>query len=601
MDWADHDPGRWYGEISALCEVCEVCEVCEDAEDAEDAPDLGGLRTVRATVRVAGRLRSLRIRWPENYPDGPPILEELSESGEPIDHSEDHHVWVDQSLCLFTRGQGERSWRPEDYTVADAVRRFVEFRELADQRAHEPVSWEGDASHAGLPSGFVVRAEPAMLEAMWGKHLCGEAVLRQQLPAKRASFLIEGVMSTSGARLAGNCPDLLTGHGSDSGLGYLAARLQSNILGNVHVHWFVFNNLAKKPWSKLLPDRPSLERLLKGAFPGLAAETSMEPLLLLGRRDKPGELLALPHPFLTGGAHASSFVQVGELRSRIFARVDGAMPARPQLSEATAVMVGLGSVGGSIALSLAKSGVGRFVLFDGERLEPENISRHVADLDWLDAPKVSAVEHLIRARNPDAEVLTEPNGLWWDRVPTGISPSERLREALARPHRVVVVTAANDSLERTVNRIAVQLGAPMVVATVLGDAEHGRVFRVLPGLTPCYACVLRAQRARPERYRWFNGGGQAMPGVGAYRGPGVPGLAIDVEQVTLLGARMTLNTLLRGFGQPDTDEHHMLWTNRGGWGFDRPLQLQIERFERDPACQVCGAKTAPPAPPRSGP
>ena len=43
-------------------------------------------------------------------------------------------------------------------------------------------------------------------------------------------------------------------------------------------------------------------------------------------------------------------------------------------------IVGLGSGGGFVALSLAMSGVGKFVLIDDDTLEDGNVVRHVADL-----------------------------------------------------------------------------------------------------------------------------------------------------------------------------------------------------------------------------
>src|SRR5215468_11230836 len=67
-------------------------------------------------------------------------------------------------------------------------------------------------------------------------------------------------------------------------------------------------------------------------------------------------------------------------------------------------VIGLGSGGGFVALALAVSGVGKFVLVDGDVLEATNIVRHVADGRYIGRPKAEAVAELIRQRNPDAEV-----------------------------------------------------------------------------------------------------------------------------------------------------------------------------------------------------
>ena len=61
-------------------------------------------------------------------------------------------------------------------------------------------------------------------------------------------------------------------------------------------------------------------------------------------------------------------------------------------------VVGLGSGGGFVALSLAMSGVSQFALVDNDELERGNIARHVADLRNVGVNKATAVADLIRQR-----------------------------------------------------------------------------------------------------------------------------------------------------------------------------------------------------------
>ena len=51
-----------------------------------------------------------------------------------------------------------------------------------------------------------------------------------------------------------------------------------------------------------------------------------------------------------------------------------------RIAEKKVGIVGLGSGGGFVALSLAMSGVRNFILVDNDILEPGNVTRHVADL-----------------------------------------------------------------------------------------------------------------------------------------------------------------------------------------------------------------------------
>ena len=75
-----------------------------------------------------------------------------------------------------------------------------------------------------------------------------------------------------------------------------------------------------------------------------------------------------------------------------------------RLGEAHVAVIGVGSGGGFVALSLAMSGVGHFTLVDMEPLEPPNLVRHVADARYLGVNKAEAVADLIRQRNPGATI-----------------------------------------------------------------------------------------------------------------------------------------------------------------------------------------------------
>ncbi|MES3013183.1 MAG: ThiF family adenylyltransferase [Pseudomonadota bacterium] len=81
-------------------------------------------------------------------------------------------------------------------------------------------------------------------------------------------------------------------------------------------------------------------------------------------------------------------------------------PAYDRLHGLTVGIVGLGSLGGKVAVSLARAGVLRFVLVDDDALAPQNLVRN--ELDWLSVgfEKVDATAHKIRLVAPNAEVLT---------------------------------------------------------------------------------------------------------------------------------------------------------------------------------------------------
>jgi hypothetical protein len=65
---------------------------------------------------------------------------------------------------------------------------------------------------------------------------------------------------------------------------------------------------------------------------------------------------------------------------------------------------------------------------------------------------------------------------------------------------------------------------------------------------------------------------------------------MDIQQVALLAARLSLQTFRRIAPQldyPDAHADHFVWSNHGGEGFDHPLQLRVERYARRPTCGIC--------------
>ena len=76
-----------------------------------------------------------------------------------------------------------------------------------------------------------------------------------------------------------------------------------------------------------------------------------------------------------------------------------------RLSQAQVAVVGLGGVGGYAAEALARSGVGRMVLIDGDIVEESNINRQVvAFSSTVGQPKVEVMKRKIQDINPNCQV-----------------------------------------------------------------------------------------------------------------------------------------------------------------------------------------------------
>ncbi len=524
----------------------------------------------RGTVTVEGIDHFLRIVYPMDFPARPPWVRETAPfKDEVVDDKVTFHQLIDGSLCLFALGDGDDAWSTE-LTVVDVVARYREFRSVANERGHVDEHGRPLGDFAGLPAFRPLILTPAQ-----------SVVLRA--PGGRG-WVYAHPLLTGAALIAGRVAGQDETIHADQAAGPWRA-----VKEHLRFPWVRVN---VERWRTSFPDPASVDAVLPESA---RASLGPEGLVLLVRELPDGQVECLltwrsqpAEP--SASVLVSSSIEVVDLSDSLFARVDGAMSGRETLGDWNVVLVGLGSLGSSVAAHLARSGVSRFTLYDPDVLRAENVVRHALGLGGIYCPKPLAVKAAILDRNPWATVDTHASSPLWDGIPKASAAFEAL---LAQAKTLVVVTTADDQVERAINDLAVQHRAPVIYASVLGAAEHGRIFRVIPLESACYQCVLDGYRAEPERFFRLNEDiGTTQPALAGYRQPGIPGLGIDVELVALNASRFVLQTLSRlNNGSPeyaDAPGHHLVWSNAGGRGFDGPLQARWEPYERRPGCPVCG-------------
>lgn len=535
----------------------------------------------RGTVDVDGVAHYLQLVYPFDFPMRPLWVRESDLLGDiATDDKKTYHQMPDGSLCLYTGGGGSDGWSP-DKTVVDVVERYRLFRRIANEGGHTDDHGFPRSDLPGHPMGWVCVMTPGqrtLLEApgKWGWITVRHLTHRGALVATRVEW-DDGTLPPARQDISR----------------WKTAQPSSQ---EIRFPWVAF---PRDRWVHQLGDVDAVDAVLTerlgakvvsalgtdGAALFVSAEGPVTETLLLDRQrlQGTGERVLLRHQ-----------VEFYDLADQVFSRVDGAMNGREALSRWRLVHVGLGSLGGSVALHLARAGVSRFDLFDPDVIRPENVCRHVVGIGAAYVPKVHAVAMAIQDRNPTATVRPFPSSPLWD---GGLASSLAFDECLADPDTVIVVTTADEDVERAVNALALRHGRPVIYASVMGEADYGRVHRVLPRETPCYECIVRQQRRHPGTFfRAPEPATPRQPAMAGYRQPGIPGLGIDVEQVALQAARLTLQTLSRlGAGQPDYPDapgHHLVWSNRDAEGFDHALQVRWEPYERDPDCPACGGSVS---------
>ena len=226
------------------------------------------------------------------------------------------------------------------------------------------------------------------------------------------------------------------------------------------------------------------------------------------------------------------------LHNDLFSRNTGILESRILL-EKHAVILGCGSVGSLVALALARSGVGRFTLIDNDIFEYHNIARHQCSIRDVGAYKVHALAGRIREINPGAQIA-----VYADIIES--LPKEAFDQVSA-DDTILIGCADNHLADVYANSIAALYKAPFLAIGCWHRAFAGAVFYWLPGM-PCYYCALGdggglgALDARSDVSRRFYMD-EEEAGVAALQFE--PGLSVDIDFVTMVGIKLTLDLLCR--------------------------------------------------------
>ena len=271
-----------------------------------------------------------------------------------------------------------------------------------------------------------------------------------------------------------------------------------------------------------------------------------------------------------------SFLKDGEWTVLPFATIDLTTDSGPRLDEQYTTLrakkvglLGCGSLGSKMATSLARSGVGDFVLVDDDILKPGNLVRHDLDGNSLGGHKVDALEARLRAVSPGVNVHVrrvilggqESSGTTAS-VLDELATCDILIDATADPQAFNLLA----SVARTATR-------PMIWAEVFAGGVGGFVARLRPDIEP------PPHKARQQYLAWCEQEGVQWGAAdgGSYDAHGDAGPIIaDDADVTLIAAhvtRMVTDYLI----QPDHSEfpHPAYFIGlKRAWIFAEPLDVR---------------------------
>ena len=147
------------------------------------------------------------------------------------------------------------------------------------------------------------------------------------------------------------------------------------------------------------------------------------------------------------------------------------LEGQAKLLRATVAVVGLGGLGGYVTEALARMGVGRMILIDGDVFEEHNFNRQILSAEAkLGMEKIQAAQQRVAEINSAVEVTGHAATLTRENLPQLLEGADVVVDALDRlPTRLLLQEGAQ------------ALGIPMVHGSIAGFL--GQVMTIFPGDT----------------------------------------------------------------------------------------------------------------------
>lgn len=145
------------------------------------------------------------------------------------------------------------------------------------------------------------------------------------------------------------------------------------------------------------------------------------------------------------------------------------LEGQARLLRSTVAVVGLGGLGGYVAEALARMGVGRLILIDGDVFEEHNLNRQALSTErGLGESKAQIAKRRVTEINSAVEVTAYAVTLTRENLPTLLADADVVVDGLDRlPARLMLQEGAQ------------ALGIPLVHGSIAGFL--GQVMTILPG------------------------------------------------------------------------------------------------------------------------
>lgn len=229
------------------------------------------------------------------------------------------------------------------------------------------------------------------------------------------------------------------------------------------------------------------------------------------------------------------------------------------LSNKRVMIIGLGSFGSQIAIELAKAGIGKFALFDFDRVELHNLARHTCTIKDLGRLKTDAIKDAIIGKNKLAKI---------DLFPINISDNKDLLDEQVAKADLIICATDNNASRFQLTQSLLKFNKVALFGRAVTRAEGGDVFRHRPG-GPCYNCLV-GSRAHAMATEEITDRSQLPAYVSEEDANAMiqVGLSSDIDPICNLIVKLALIELSRGKNsgieslESELTYDYYLWANR---------------------------------------
>ncbi|MBX9722177.1 MAG: ThiF family adenylyltransferase, partial [Candidatus Obscuribacterales bacterium] len=261
-----------------------------------------------------------------------------------------------------------------------------------------------------------------------------------------------------------------------------------------------------------------------------------------------------------------------------------------RLSEAHVCLIGCGALGSNLAYILARAGVGRLTLIDGDILTWDNVGRHLLGAEYVGLTKEFALRKFIGKQLPHLDIECLP-GKWQDIYET--SPSAILNAS------VIVSTTGDWACDEMLNLVARTTTAmpPVLFGWLEEFGSAGQALAVLEE-GGCLACGMTAVgRFKHAATTWTE---STLRSAGACGQLFQPFGITELGPVTDMLARLTIDVLLGKVAQSELrswlGEQSIVNDNNGRYSdsvvpmfadSQHELANDVKSWTCDPSCHLC--------------